>query len=277
MDASLKELSPLARVLSCLGLAILFVSSLYVVDTGLPRNHPKTVRRRMAVITIVCFIAPLYLWLCLDSNTDSEISLLGLLGIRSPGLLAALSLPPLLVLLLYAGPVFQTLSGGDSLLNDIVTGRVDLRFRTYIFAPFAEEFVFRACMLPILLPWLGVTLSVVVCPLFFGLAHIHHILEWYRLKSRTPFSTALLVVVVQFCYTSVFGMFSAFLFVRTGHLISPVICHVLCNVFGLPSIDTISTHPYKFTVYVTYALGAVLFLVLLLPLTDPKLYNVMYL
>jgi len=34
--------------------------------------------------------------------------------------------------------------------------------------PFTEEFVFRACMLPVLVPSLGENLSLLLCPLFFG-------------------------------------------------------------------------------------------------------------
>ena len=35
-------------------------------------------------------------------------------------------------------------------------------------APFSEEFIFRACMLPLLVPCFGTGLSVFLCPLFFG-------------------------------------------------------------------------------------------------------------
>jgi len=34
--------------------------------------------------------------------------------------------------------------------------------------PFTEEFVFRACMLPVLVPSLGENWSLLLCPLFFG-------------------------------------------------------------------------------------------------------------
>jgi len=34
--------------------------------------------------------------------------------------------------------------------------------------PFTEEFVFRACMLPVLVPSLGENWSLFLCPLFFG-------------------------------------------------------------------------------------------------------------
>ena len=274
MEVSFEELSPAARVLSCVGLSTLFVSSLYAVDTGLSRNHPKTVRRRLAVIGVVCSISPLYLWLCADLQVhDSRNHLLHILGIRSSGILQAVLVPVILVAVLYAGPILQTLSEGHSLFGHVINDRTDTNFRTYVFAPFAEEFVFRACMVPLLLPWLGPSWSTVVCPLFFGLAHIHHIVEWYRRGDGSPLSNALLTVAVQFCYTSLFGIFSAFLFVRTGHLASPVISHALCNALGLPEFESVSSHPYKRSVGVAYILGLVLFLVLLKPLTNPQLFT----
>lgn len=273
MDVSFEELSPAGRVASCLGLATLFVSSLYAVDAGLSRNHPKTVRRRLLVIGVVCFLAPLYLWLCSDVEVHNSSHLLKVLGIRIVGLFPAVFIPVLLVTVLYAGPIFQTLSEGDSLFGHVLNSRADLNFRTYVFAPFAEEFVFRGCMLPILVPWLGPSWSIVVCPLFFGLAHIHHIVEWYRRRDGTPLFNALLAVAVQFCYTSVFGMYSAFLFVHTGHLTSPVISHALCNALGLPAFESVFSHPYKLSVCVMYVLGLIFFLILLKPLTNPQLFS----
>ena len=273
MKVSFEELSVAGRVLSCLGLSTLFVTSLYVVDAGLPRNHPKTVRRRLAAIAVVCSIAPIYLWSCSDVEKHDALHLLQVLGIRLSGLLPAIVLPVLLVLVLYVGPIFQSLSEGEGLFDHVTDGRLDLNFRSYVFAPFAEEFVFRGCMLPVLVPWLGHAWSIVVCPLFFGLAHLHHIVEWYRRGDGTPFIHALLTVVVQFCYTSIFGVFSAFLFVRTGHLVSPVISHALCNALGLPAFESISSHSHRVSVCVAYVLGLLLFLVLLKPLTEPHLFS----
>ena len=274
MEVSFEELSGSGRVLSCLGLATVFVLSLYAVDAGLSRNHPKTVRRRLSAIAFVCLISPIYVWLCSDSHVpQGSPHLLHVLGVRAAGFLPAIALSLLLVVILYIGPIFQCLSEGDNLFEHIINGRTDLNFRTYVFAPFAEELVFRACMLPVLVPWLGDSWSIAVCPLFFGLAHIHHIMEWRRRRDGTPLIHALLVVLVQFCYTSIFGMFSAYLFVRTGHLASPVVSHALCNAMGLPSFEAIPSHPYKRGVGMAYVLGLVCFLALLRPLTDPRIFT----
>ena len=38
----------------------------------------------------------------------------------------------------------------------------------YFQAPITEEFIFRACMMPFLIPTIGEGAAVFVCPLFFG-------------------------------------------------------------------------------------------------------------
>eukprot|EP00118_Oscarella_pearsei_P009965 m.58935 g.58935 ORF g.58935 m.58935 type:complete len:94 (+) comp34846_c0_seq7:641-922(+) len=71
-------------------------------------------------------------------------------------------------------------------------------------------------MLPLLLPHLGSVWSVLICPLFFGVAHLHHVREQLIQRRDLPASTVWLNGVFQLCYTSVFGAYSAWLFIRTG-------------------------------------------------------------
>lgn len=270
---SFEELRLVDAVLACLGLSSFFVVSLYAVDPGLSRNHPKTVRRRLLAIVVVCVCSPVYLWLWSDAHERAGRSVWELLGIHmSKGIFPALLIPVCLVMVLYAGPVLQVLTEGDSLVEHVLSERMDINIRNYIFAPFAEEFVFRGCMVPLLLPSLGFKWTVFCCPLFFGLAHVHHLLEWYRRKDGTSFATALLSVLLQVGYTSIFGAFSAFLFIRTTHLASPVVSHALCNVLGLPHFESLPNHPHRTIVLVTYVVGLLAFMCLLWPLTSPTLY-----
>lgn len=45
----------------------------------------------------------------------------------------------------------------------------DMRWlRNQVVAPLTEELVFRACMLPMLVPCAGPSTAVFTCPLFFG-------------------------------------------------------------------------------------------------------------
>uniref|UniRef100_A0A3Q2D1V9 CAAX prenyl protease 2 n=1 Tax=Cyprinodon variegatus TaxID=28743 RepID=A0A3Q2D1V9_CYPVA len=144
--------------------------------------------------------------------------------------------------------------------------------RNQVVAPVTEELVFRGAMLPMMVPCTGTTAAIFIAPLFFGVAHFHHIIEQLQLgKDRV--SAIFLGSGVQFLYTTVFGVFAAFLFTRTGHIVGPILCHSFCNSQGLPDIGSALSHPQRSAVLFCYLSGFLLFLVLLFPLTDPFLYG----
>uniref|UniRef100_A0A8C3SN40 CAAX prenyl protease 2 n=1 Tax=Chelydra serpentina TaxID=8475 RepID=A0A8C3SN40_CHESE len=59
----------------------------------------------------------------------------------------------------------------------------DMRWlRNQVIAPLTEELVFRACMLPMLIPCTGQGPAIFTCPLFFGVAHFHHVIEQLRFR-----------------------------------------------------------------------------------------------
>ena len=58
-----------------------------------------------------------------------------------------------------------------------------------------------------------------------------------------------------------------------GHLIGPVLCHSFCNYMGFHAVCAALEHPQRRPLLAGYALGVGLFLLLLQPLTDPKLYG----
>lgn len=41
---------------------------------------------------------------------------------------------------------------------------------------------------------------------------------------------------VQFCYTTIFGWFEAYVFIRTGSLLGTIAAHSFCNYLGLPRL-----------------------------------------
>ncbi|XP_059595164.1 CAAX prenyl protease 2 isoform X4 [Vitis vinifera] len=118
-----------------------------------------------------------------------------------------------------------------------------LAWRNYVVAPFTEELVFRACMIPLLLCGGFKTYSVIfLCPIFFSLAHLNHLLEFYSKHNRSLLK-AFMVAGLQLGYTVIFGSYASLLFIRTG------------------------------MVSVAFVAGMVGFLWLLFPVTDPALYN----
>ena len=276
---SFSTLSLTGGIISCLCLAVMFVGALYLVPTNKPRDDPVTIRWRILATSLVSLVAPFYMLLWADTNSSEQGNELHhVLGIKLDGIIPATLYPLLLVSVLYCGVWIHTLMASlvkgafKNSINVFTEFQIDISLRNYLIAPFVEEFVFRACMLPMLTASMGMTIGVLVCPLFFGVAHVHHLVEWYRWR-RHSFTDALIVTTVQLCYTSLFGLYTAFLFVRTGHLISPVISHVYCNIMGLPDIDAIIRSKYSTALWVIYVLSLLSFFILLVPLTEPSLFH----
>lgn len=70
----------------------------------------------------------------------------------------------------------------------------------------------------------------------FGLAHIHHFYEFRIANPNVALPMAIARTVLQFSYTSLFGMYGTFLFLRTGSLLAVIAVHAFCNSMGLPRI-----------------------------------------
>ena len=96
-------------------------------------------------------------------------------------------------------------------------------------------------------PQVSHTWLMLTTPLYFGIAHLHHAWEMYQAGGCTnrARTSALLTSALQFVYTTVFGWYASFLFMRTGTVWAPLLAHVLCNVMGLPRL---APFPYANTV-----------------------------
>lgn len=103
--------------------------------------------------------------------------------------------------------------------------------------PVTEECLFRSAAIPLLLMAGCSTWRIIFhSPLIFGLAHIHHFYEFRITSPRTPLSAAVARSVLQFAYTTIFGAYATFLFLRTGSLLVVIVAHALCNAMGLPRL-----------------------------------------
>mmetsp|Transcript_13634 Transcript_13634/g.43062 ORF Transcript_13634/g.43062 Transcript_13634/m.43062 type:complete len:328 (+) Transcript_13634:45-1028(+) len=164
--------------------------------------------------------------------------------------------------------------------------------RNLVIGPLTEEIVFRACVVPMLLE-AGFSLprAIFVSPLFFGVAHLHH-LKRYICDERMPVVAACIQTLVQFAYTTLFGMYTAFIFTRTGHISAAVACHAYCNYMGLPDISfawppdpaqlrwlakrdriaLVVLHERRYWIFLAYVLGIVLFATRLFPWTSPTFF-----
>jgi prenyl protein peptidase len=101
--------------------------------------------------------------------------------------------------------------------------------------PFTEEVMFRSAIVPLhLLAHVSPGRIVFIAPLYFGIAHVHHFYEFRLTHPDTPALAALLRSLFQFGYTTVFGWYATFVYLRTGSLIAVVVVHSFCNWCGLP-------------------------------------------
>jgi prenyl protein peptidase len=156
-----------------------------------------------------------------------------------------------------------------------------IAMRNYIVAPLTEEIVFRGCIVPPLLASGMSPLKVsLVAPLFFGIAHVHHAMT--RIFKGERLSSVVLITTFQFLYTSLFGSYVSYAFIRSGSILAITFSHSYCNWMGLPDLSFIKNnrHPlfqYRMIIFPTYVLGIVLFwymfrIDLLLPL-PPRLID----
>lgn len=165
-----------------------------------------------------------------------------------------------------------------------------IAIRAFIIAPITEEIVFRGLMISLM--YMNATTAAtatttttsvidrnwnmaVMCPLWFGVAHIHHMVELIR-QGRS-IKSVVVQTVLQFTYTYIFGVIACVLFLRTGNIITPIISHVYCNYMGLPDVGFMTAaadelsflHPCRYLLIVLHALGLLLFAYLVVPMTAP--------
>ncbi|KAF8719102.1 hypothetical protein AX14_011437 [Amanita brunnescens Koide BX004] len=155
--------------------------------------------------------------------------------------------PHMITPLLFSGPLYAMYLDGTLpfMSNWSYDSDVSYKFfswqgiRNYIMAPITEELVFRASVLAVYdLAGTSRTKMIFFTPLSFGLAHVHHAWETFNKYGRnsTAAKRAIISSVVQLLYTTLFGTYCAYLFLRTGSIFPPISAHAFCNVMGLPEL-----------------------------------------
>jgi prenyl protein peptidase len=217
--------------------ATLLTTALYVGVLYLPwnkgdRDTPKIIMARIASVTAIAFVGEVFLILRVP-----EISRLR--PTAHSALFAGAS-SAVMTLLFYSGHFLayigsSSTSGRDKYSFCDSRTRI-LAFRNYIAAPVIEEIVFRrqASLIWSCKPELSRVLTPAA---LFSLAHLHHV--------RT---VGVEVVLVQLSYTLLFGVYSAYLFVRTESVFAPVTAHIICNYLELPDFSAIANHKRSYLI-----------------------------
>jgi prenyl protein peptidase len=220
--------------------ALFFVGSLYVwkydsVLTPTERDQPHVIMQRLlsvgTVTTCLVLLGPL------------DRPSLGIPDSILQNVTGAI-LGLLLMVILYTGPLVYAYLDPDAEILE----KPSLSFpfiRNVVIAPLVEEIAFRSCMLPIMIrAGFSQNAAIYITPIFFGLAHVHHLFlnsnDVVKLKiagKKLIVKKIYLSTIAQAGYTTIFGFITSYLYIHTGTLAAPLLAHVFCNYMGLPPTD----------------------------------------
>ncbi|KAF8042900.1 hypothetical protein BT93_A1279 [Corymbia citriodora subsp. variegata] len=290
-------LSRPAALAACFSMALLYVVTLYAPTVVLrlppPSSFKSFMMRRFACAAFSSLVSVAATALVLPIRRWEVCDLLAVYGIRGDHVLQAVVLPLSLTSLMYAGSLalklllwvdswkehencfgcfsFEYIYTSVQFLFRWILSRASniLAWRNFVVAPLTEELVFRACMISILLCGGFEKYSILILgPILFSLAHLNHFMEIY-VKQNGQLLKASMIIGLQLGYTVVFGSYASFLFIRTGHLLAPLVAHIFCNYMGLPLLFS----RRKGIATVAFVAGMMGFLWLLFPMTRPDFYN----
>ncbi|EKG19682.1 Abortive infection protein [Macrophomina phaseolina MS6] len=246
--ASGPAIAPRSAALLAVLFTVIYVAPFYLSKSTRPsqtlhRDAPSVIRARIRAVTTSCIVCTLItLYILAQSAHDSFFDALHHLG-WWPVSIADIVKVLLLLCVLFAGPLFENgFVDGD--WRDWVVGRhVNETFsswigwRNFVAGPTTEELIWRSLIIPLhLSAHVSPTTTVFVTPLYFGIAHVHHFYEFRITHPHTPVAAGVARSLFQFAYTSLFGFFAAFVFVRTASLPAVIIAHAFCNWMGLPRL-----------------------------------------
>ncbi|KAK2749427.1 hypothetical protein FQN57_006361 [Myotisia sp. PD_48] len=288
---------------------VLYVVPLYISKGARPsptlsRDAPSVIKARVRAVMASCFASSVgAVLLIVYSGQGSLLEALRLLGWWPVGFLE-IGKAVFLTALLFLGPLFEQ-GIAEGAWKDWINGhrlneslRSWVGWRNFVAGPITEEVVFRSIIIPLhLMANMSPTKVVFLTPLYFGIAHINHFYEFKLVHPYTPYGAAIVRSIFQFSYTTVFGWYATFLYLRTGSLPAVILAHSFCNYCGLPRLwgrverntpiestllrgkedeELAPPHPtlgHAWTVayYLVLVAGAVLFSYQLWPLTEsPK-------
>jgi prenyl protein peptidase len=227
---------------------------------SLSRDAPSVIRARIRAVTGSCIVSSIVvLWLIVEeggSTIDAGVRILGWWPVGVLEIIRSL----LLTAILFTGPLFERgIVEGEwrfwfrrSKLSESLGGWIGWRnyvavcpvvflnqgaFLIHFQGPFTEEVMFRSAIVPLhLLAHVSPGRIVFIAPLYFGIAHVHHFYEFRLTHPDTPALAALLRSLFQFGYTTVFGWYATFVYLRTGSLVAVIVVHSFCNWCGLPRL-----------------------------------------
>ena len=240
---------PPTTTLACLGLATTYVALLYALvpdeTRARPRNDAEHVKARARATVWSCVVA------AGAARAVAGPDAWRVMGLTTTGAGFAVAAPLGAFVVLFAGPIAQAWLGHTSTTvplsraywtsDEATEDDKWVALRNVVVAPLTEEFVFRGAMCAVVLGLGGGASRVDLVwgtPLFFGVAHAHHLAS--ALAEGVPPSRAIATSAFQTLYTTLFGALEMVILLRTGHLVAVVLVHSFCNLMGFPRFDLLA-------------------------------------
>ncbi|KAK4157880.1 hypothetical protein C8A00DRAFT_11306 [Chaetomidium leptoderma] len=222
--------------------ALIYFVPFYLSHT-ISRDALSVIRARIRSVTLSCLFCTGVTYGVLSragGTTPGEA--LHLLGLWPVALWDSLRVV-FLTALLFAGPLFSYFVVERGWADWVRLAPVKevweewTTWRNIIAGPITEEILFRTASIPLmLLAQAPPTKTILLTPIIFGLAHVHHLYEFRLTHPQVSAASALLRSLFQLAYTSLFGAYATFLFLRTGSLVAVCVVHAFCNCMGLPQV-----------------------------------------
>ncbi|KAI1454952.1 hypothetical protein F4805DRAFT_294733 [Annulohypoxylon moriforme] len=220
-----------------------YLSSKTRPSSTLSRDAPSVIRARIASVSLtsaVCSAITFVILTSQDRVTTAEA--FHALGYWPIGLVEA-GKCLLLTAILFAGPLYEYLVVDEEWREWLALRPLSALFsewttwRNIVAGPFTEEVLFRSAAVPLMLAaQTPVTTTIFLSPLVFGLSHLHHFYEFRVTLPNVPTSFLLARSIFQLGFTTLFGAYATFLFLRSGSLLAIFAVHAFCNCMGLPRV-----------------------------------------
>lgn len=265
-----EQLTKYGSVPTSIWITLMFVLSLYLWPNHRQRLAPATIFRRLVSITISTIISIGIVYFYSRYRSDKSFIQL-ILSFRLRKLkIKDIVWPLIITATIFLGPIVddilasrrwfrgqgrRNVASGDSNSENRSTpglgglsawfrvwrSRPDIWtiLRNWLVGPLLEEIVFRCINCTLLSNDFPTHYNVLISGLLFGAAHFHpQIMQHIFLDMERQL---LVDSLIQFLYTSAFGMYVATIFMKTRSLWPAVAVHVFCNAMGAPSSDIVRT------------------------------------
>ncbi|KAF8387086.1 fce-2 [Pristionchus pacificus] len=239
---------------------------------GTDRNDPVSIRRRMAGLLVSNLISIVSTCVVLGVNSMERAR--EVFGLSTVGMGGAAIAAGLHTAILYAPNIIDYCKTFEwsQFKQDVVNLE---NVRDVAVAPLAEEIAFRACAGSLVATALGSTSTAVwTTPWLFALSHLHLIGD--DMRKGYDMRDAVMRRGFQVAYSYAFGAYATALFFRTGHLSAAVVCHMVCNTFGLPLIVELPARrpsAYRTAIIALSVVSLAAFVASYTHFTDPALFR----